>query len=136
MNLAINGLQHVGIPVTDISVSRAFYERLGFKNVMTAPFEIESGKGECTMMQRDNFVIELYQMPPGELEEIKSRGNGRIDHIAFDVPDVDEAMSTLKENGFHVVEDKPVRLNFWKNGVKFFFIMGPDGERLEFNQIL
>lgn len=136
MNLVINGLQHVGIPVTDISVSRAFYERLGFKNVMTAPFEIESGKGECTMMQRDNFVIELYQMPAKELEEIKSRGNGRIDHIAFDVPDVDEAMSTLKKNGFHVMEDKPVRLNFWKHGVKFFFITGPDGERLEFNQIL
>lgn len=136
MNLVINGLQHVGIPVTDISVSRAFYERLGFKNVMTAPFEIESGKGECTMMQRDNFVIELYQMPAKELEGIKSRGNGRIDHIAFDVPDVDEAMSTLKKNGFHVMEDKPVRLNFWKNGVKFFFITGPDGERLEFNQIL
>lgn len=136
MDFAINGLQHVGIPVTDISVSRAFYERLGFKNVMTAPFEIESGKGECTMMQRDNFVIELYQMPAKELEEIKKRGNGRIDHIAFDVPDVDAAMSTLKKNGFHVVEDKPVRLNFWKNGVKFFFITGPDGERLEFNQIL
>jgi lactoylglutathione lyase len=27
-------------------------------------------------------------------------------------------------------------LPFWKNGCKYFNITGPDGERLEFNQIL
>ena len=136
MHLTINNLQHVGIPVTNLDVSTAFYERLGFMNVMNAPFEIDGHEGRCTMMQRDAIVIELYQMPPGELEEIKTRGNGRIDHIAFDVPDADEAMSILRSNGFHVVEEMPVKLNFWKNGVKFFFITGPDGERLEFNQVL
>ena len=136
MELVINGLQHVGIPVTNISVSVSFYERLGFKNVMTAPFEIDGENGQCVMMRRDNFVLELYQMPPKELEEIKERGNGRIDHFAFDVPDVDLAMTTLRKNGFNVVEPTPVKLNFWRNGVKFFFITGPDGERLEFNQIL
>lgn len=136
MNLVINNLQHVGIPVTNIKVSVSFYERLGFENVMTAPFEIDGETGQCTMMKRDQIVIELYQMPPRELEEIKSRKNGHIDHIAFDVPDVDEAMAVLRSHGFNVVEDSPVKLNFWENGVKFFFITGPDGERLEFNQIL
>ena len=136
MNLVINNLQHTGIPVTNINVSVPFYERLGFLNVMTAPFEIDGETGQCTMMKRDQIVIELYQMPPKELEEIKSRKSGHIDHIAFDVPDVDEAMAFLRTHGFNVVEDSPVRLNFWKSGVKFFFITGPDGERLEFNQIL
>ncbi len=136
MNLVINNLQHVGIPVTNIKVSVSFYERLGFENVMTAPFEIDGETGQCTMMKRDQIVIELYQMPPRELEEIKSRKNGHIDHIAFDVPDVDETMAVLRSHGFNVVENSPVKLNFWKNGVKFFFITGPDGERLEFNQVL
>ncbi|HEX5167813.1 MAG TPA: VOC family protein [Cyclobacteriaceae bacterium] len=136
MDLVINGLQHVGIPVTDISVSVPFYERLGFRNVMTAPFEIDGEKGQCSMMQRNNFVLELYQMPPKDMEEVRKRRDGRIDHIAFDIPDVEVAMAMLRKNGFDVVESTPVKLNFWKNGVRFFFVLGPDGERLEFNQIL
>ena len=30
MNLKINHIQHIGIPVTDIKKSEAFYEKLGF----------------------------------------------------------------------------------------------------------
>jgi len=30
------GLQHIGIPVTDINLSRSFYEQLGFQAGMTA----------------------------------------------------------------------------------------------------
>ena len=136
MDLIINGLQHIGIPVTDIDKSVAFYERLGFANVMKAPFTINGETGSCIMMKRDSMVIELYQLPTKELAAIKDRKDGHIDHIAFDVPDADKAMATLRHNGFNVVEDSPVKLYFWKNGVKFFFITGPDGERLEFNQVL
>jgi lactoylglutathione lyase len=136
MNLTINGLQHIGIPVTDLARSESFYERLGFAIAMKAPFTIEGETGSCSMMKRDRVVIELYQMPPKQLTEIKGRKDGRIDHIAFDVPDVQTAMATLKQNGFNVIEDSPVALNFWKHGVRFFFITGPDGERLEFNQVL
>lgn len=136
MDLTINGLQHIGIPVTDIATSEAFYERLGFANVMKAPFTIDGETGTCIMMKRDGMVIELYQLPPKQLAPIKDRNDGHIDHIAFDVPDADQAMATLRHNGFNVVEDSPVKLNFWKKGVKFFFITGPDGERLEFNQVL
>jgi len=136
MNLTINGLQHIGIPVTNIATSEAFYKRLGFVNVMEAGFTVEGGTGTCIMMKRDGILIELYQMPSRQLAEIKGRKDGRIDHIAFDVPDADQAMATLRHNGFNVVEDTPVKLKFWMNGVKFFFITGPDGERLEFNQVL
>jgi len=136
MDLTINSLQHIGIPVTDIDKSVAFYERLGFANVMKAPFTIGGETGSCIMMKRDGMVIELYQLPAKELAAIKDRKDGHIDHIAFDVPDADKAMATLRHHGFNVVEDSPVKLNFWKNGVKFFFITGPDGERLEFNQVL
>lgn len=136
MDLTINGLQHIGIPVTDLAASEAFYERLGFTNAMKAPFTIDGETGNCSMMRRDSILIELYQMPPKQLVAIKDRKDGRIDHIAFDVPDADKAMATLKRNGFNVVEDSPVELKFWKNGVRFFFITGPDGERLEFNQVL
>ena len=136
INLAINSLQHIGIPVTDIKVSEAFYKRLGFSNVMQSNFQYNGGTGTCIMMQRDAMIIEIYQMPDAELEAIRNRKNGHIDHIAFDVSDVDATFSLLKNEGFNVLEDAPVFLAFWKNGCRFFNITGPDGERLEFNQIL
>lgn len=136
MDLQLNHIQHIGIPVTDIKTSEAFYESLGFKNVMGTGFEYNGGKGLVAMMKQHEMIIELYQMPEKELSEIRTRKNGHIDHIAFDVDDIDKTFDTLKMEGFNILEDQPVFLSFWKNGCKYFNITGPDGERLEFNQVL
>jgi catechol 2,3-dioxygenase-like lactoylglutathione lyase family enzyme len=132
----ITGIQHIGIPVTNITNSQAFYERLGFTNVMEAGFDEKGERGTCVMMQRGNMIIELYQLPESGLDAIRSRKNGHIDHIAFDVPDIDAAFFTIKQAGFNVIEPEPVFLQFWAKGCKYFNITGPDNERLEFNQIL
>ena len=136
MNLKINHIQHIGLPVTNLKVSQAFYERLGFASVMDSGFDYRGGRGSVSMMKRGGMILELYQMPEAQLEEIRTRKDGRIDHIAFDVDDIDEAFVTLKDAAFSIVESEPVFLPFWKNGCKFFNVLGPDGERLEFNQIL
>ena len=136
MNLKINHLQHIGIPIVNLEISQAFYERLGFKRVMNATFMNEGEQGKVAMMKREAIIIELYQMPEPELSNVKQRKDGRIDHIAFDVDDIDETFDLLKKEGFSIFEDQPVFLNFWKNGCKYFNIAGPDGERLEFCQIL
>ena len=136
MELKINAFQHLGIPVTDLKRSELFYESLGFKNVMSSTFIMEGDKGFVSMMQRGEMIIEIYQVPEGPLNEIRGRKNGHIDHMAFDVDDVHAVFSVLKNNGFNVIEDEPVFLPFWKSGCKYFNITGPDGERLEFNQIL
>jgi catechol 2,3-dioxygenase-like lactoylglutathione lyase family enzyme len=136
MRIKLNHIQHIGIPVTDIKISVAFYEKLGFKDVMPSTFEFNGGKGIVAMMKLNNMIIELYQMPEAELKEITERKNGHIDHIAFDVDDIDETFKELKQNGFNILEETPVFLSFWKNGCKYFNITGPYGERLEFNQIL
>lgn len=136
MNIKLNRIQHIGIPVTDIKVSEAFYERFGFKNVMSTTFEYNGDSGNVAMMKLNDMIIELYQMPEKELAEIRQRSNGHIDHIAFDVDDIDTVYRELKKNNFNILEKEPVFLSFWKNGCKYFNIAGPDGERLEFNQIL
>lgn len=132
----INSIQHIGIPVTDVVASEAFYKRLGFANVMQAPFEEDGQPGTCVMMQNKSIIIELYQLPAHKLHEIGSRKDGHIDHITFDVDDIDVAFATLKNDSFKIVEEAPVFLSFWQKGCKYFNILGPDGERLEFNQIL
>ncbi|HEY1869768.1 MAG TPA: VOC family protein [Chitinophagaceae bacterium] len=136
MDIKINSLQHVGIPVTDLKRSVAFYERLGFSNVMSAEFDYSNDKGNVAMMKLREIIIELYQMPEKELAEIRSRKNGHIDHIAFDVDDIDKTFSTLKEHAFDIIEPEPEFLSFWQKGCRYFNMLGPDGERLEFNQIL
>jgi catechol 2,3-dioxygenase-like lactoylglutathione lyase family enzyme len=136
INLVINGIQHIGLPVTNIDVSQQFYSRLGFNNVMQAPFTDNGETGTCIMMQRGNMIMELYQLPEASLAEIRSRSNGHVDHVAFDVDDIDLTFKTIKEAGFNILEAEPVFLQFWKNGCKYFNITGPDGERLEFNQVL
>jgi catechol 2,3-dioxygenase-like lactoylglutathione lyase family enzyme len=132
----ITAIQHIGIPVTDVIASQAFYERLGFANTMQASFTDGGKSGICVMMQRGHMILEMYQLPEPALDEIRSRGNGHIDHVAFNVTDIDETFATLKQAGFNVIEPEPVFLHFWANGCRYFNITGPDGERLEFNQIL
>ena len=136
MHLKINHLQHIGMPITNIETSITFYERLGFKNVMQSTFIHEGGEGKVCMMQHDAMIIELYQMPEPELSNVQQRKDGRIDHIAFDVDDIDATFTLLKQQGFAVLEDAPVFLNFWTKGCKYFNISGPDGERLEFCEII
>jgi catechol 2,3-dioxygenase-like lactoylglutathione lyase family enzyme len=132
----INCLQHIGIPVTDIVASETFYNRLGFSKAMQSAFDEEGEAGTCIMLKNKDIILELYQMPEKNLKEIRERKNGHIDHITFDVDDIDMTFSVLKSASFQVIEEKPVFLPFWSNGCKYFNILGPDGERLEFNQIL
>lgn len=136
MNLKINRLQHIGLPITNLQASQAFYEKLGFEAVMRAAFDHEGGQGQVAMMKRGDIVIELYQMPEPELSRVKQRSDGRIDHIAFDVDDIEETYTLLKNEGFTIIEAQPMFLNFWERGCRYFNMLGPDGERLEFCQIL
>lgn len=136
MNLSINHLQHVGIPVTNLENSEAFYKRLGFLPVMHSTFLYEGAEGKVAMVKLNDVILELYQMPEPELSKIKQRSNGHIDHIAFDVDDIDATFKLLKAHNFSIIEAAPVYLPFWKKGCKYFNISGPDGERLEFNQML
>ncbi len=136
VNLKLKAIQHIGIPVTNIKVSESFYHNLGFENVMQSGFMHNNEEGICIMMRQGNIVIELYQMPLEELAAIAVRKDGHIDHVAFDVDDIDATFSVLSAAGYHIIESAPMQLNFWKNGCKYFNMLGPDGERLEFNQVL
>jgi lactoylglutathione lyase len=51
--------------------------------------------------------------------------------------DIEQAYKDICAAGLEILEeDAPVFLPFWEHGVKFFTIRGPDGEKVEFNQIL
>ena len=100
MNLKLKNIQHVGIPVTDLEKSEKFYQGLGFKNIMLSTFKHNNNTGKVVMMKSGKIIMELYKMPENELKEIRTRKNGHIDHIAFDVADIDTTFAVLKNNLF------------------------------------
>ena len=118
------GLQHIGVPTNDIEATIAFYTSLGFEVAHRA-----DNNGELVAFLRlGDLTIETYQ-------NFKAVGEaGAVDHIAINVTDVDEARRIADGMGLTVIEEG--QLPFWENGVKYFTILGPNREKLEFNQYL
>ncbi len=68
-------------------------------------------------------------------------GHGRIDHIALAVPDMDAALATLAAAGAKldvgVTPNGAERIpEFWGDGIRFVYLCGPEGARIELCQRL
>jgi len=135
-NENLNGWSHLGIPVTHLSRTEEFYERFGFRRVMRAAVPAGQEEIRVSMMENNGFILEFYQPLPPDLFGIRGRNDGLIDHFAMDVADIEQAFDEVKAAGLQTLETAPVELPFWENGTKYFCIRGPDGEKIEFNQIL
>ena len=118
------GIQHIGVPTNDIEKTIAFYTALGFQVAHRA-----DNNGELVAFLRlGDLTIETYQ-------NFRAVGSaGAVDHIAINVTDVDEARRIADAMQLEVIEEG--QLPFWDNGVKYFTILGPNREKLEFNQYL
>ena len=133
----LQDLQHLGIPVTDIERSKAFYEQFGFTETLHKEIPYKPEPIAIFMLQKGNFTIELFQLSGEEWKAIGSRSDGHIDHLALNVIDIDKAYAEMKTAGFEILEQNaPVFLPFWEHGLKYFTVRGPDGEKVEFNQVL
>lgn len=120
------GLQHIGLPTNDMAATKAFYEGLGFEAV----YETINGAEKVAFLRLGDLTIEAYENGQAKLE------SGAIDHIAINTTDVDAAYRLAEEQGCKIVSSGIEQLPFWENGVKFFIILGPNQERIEFNQYL
>ncbi|MCB9450498.1 MAG: VOC family protein [Anaerolineaceae bacterium] len=132
----ITGLQHLGLPVTNIDQSKAFYKRLGFSETMVRELPQGDDVVRVVMLELNGFVLELYQLIGDDLAEIRKRQHGHIDHFALNVRDIQATWVAVQAAGLKILEDAPVFLPFWENGVHYFNILGPDGEKIEFNSIV
>jgi len=128
MNLAQNfkanttGIQHLGIPTEEFEKTVAFYQGLGFETTWT--------NGEVAFLQLGSLVIETYKV------EASAKLNGAIDHVALNVNDIEAAWRDAQACGYETEDTAINFLPFFENGVKFFTIIGPNREKVEFNQML
>ena len=80
-----------------------------------------------TNFQKDyHAFIETYE------NHIATLRSGAIDHLAIDVKEIDQLYKEIKTAGFHILDDSVQYLPFWEKGVKFFTILGPNAEKVEF----
>lgn len=116
------GIQHIGIPTNDIEETIRFYERLGF-NVMLVTKDKDV---TVAFLQLHNLMIETYENKSATMQV------GAIDHIALDVKNIDKLFEIIKLKNFHLLDTEVRSLPFWEKGVRFFTILGPNKEKIEF----
>lgn len=123
---------HVGIRVSDKQRSVHFYERLGFRQ--TALFDLhEANEMESPSGVRINLIFNATRLHHGRNplldEPVKLPG---ITHPAFVIEDIYALQDWLKAEGIAITEGihriGPRRITL--------FIRDPDGNVLEFNQLL
>ncbi len=122
----VTGLQHIGIPTNDLEKTLAFYQSLGFET----QYEVRNKGEEVAFLQLKKVMIEAYQNYQGAM------AHGAIDHIALDVTDIEATCAEVGKLGYPILEDGIQSLPFWKNGVRYFTIEGPNKEKVEFSQKL
>lgn len=130
MNLKeqMNGIQHIGIPTNDIETTVNFYKKLGFEIAFRTINEEANEK--VAFLKLNSLVIETYENKMAKMEA------GAIDHVAIDVKDIEKVYELVNQAGLNTTQDTVHFLPFWKNGVKFFTIEGPNKEKVEFSQYL
>lgn len=120
------GFQHVGLPTADIQRTIEFYQGLGFR--LATRHDI-SGR-DFAFMQLGTLLIELI---PNDNPAMQS---GAVDHFCLDVKDIDTLYAQLRDAGYHLISDGIQDIAFWEKGARYFFIQGPNNEKIEFCEIL
>ena len=132
----ILSIDHIGIRVTDRDVSRAFYEKFGF--VETAYFQADqANEMETPSGVRINLIMNGAKFNnksgnPNNIlqdEPIKLPG---ITHLALVVNNLEQLQTWLQANKIAITEG-PVQLSPRRITL---FIRDPDGNVLEFNQLI
>ena len=125
----ITRINHVGLRVRDLAVTREFYERLGF-DFIAGPV----GPEPVAIMEHPsgvniNFILNVS--PDSSLtnllmdEPMKHTG---YTHIALEISDAESVEHQLDAVGIEITE----KVKF--GGAYFFFVRDPDGNVIEFHR--
>ncbi|MCR9095080.1 MAG: VOC family protein [bacterium] len=125
----ITGMNHVGLRVRDLDVTRAFYEKLGF-DFIAGPIGPEP---VAVMLHPSgvniNFILNATAeaSPINLLMDDPAKHTG-FTHVALEITDADEVQRQLETHSIPITEFVEFE------GARFFFVRDPDGNVIEFHE--
>lgn len=123
----IHKLEHIGVVVKDIEASIAFYtSKMGLCLVKRAAYTEDIELAFLSFAGSEDVCIELIG---GSKEEYPDEG--KVNHIAFTVSDIETEIVRLRELGVQLFDDEAKEV---LDGVKVAFFADPDGGILELFQ--
>jgi len=139
----INRVGHVGVHVTDVDRSVAWYrDVLGL--TLTGRWPMGEGGGMAFMrFGDDHHNIVLFTHPTAVTEENRYAGFNGLNHIAMEVSDRDEwlrALTDLRAKSVEIVQGPLIHgpeggrgpgAAYGGSGSRSFYFLDPDGNRLE-----
>lgn len=123
-----SGLQHIGVPTENYTNSIRFYQTLGFE--LEYATENPANKSKVGFLRWKNLTIEVWEEP------FVPNSTGAINHFAVDVADIEATYLRAQQQNITIKEGSIQFLPFWKNGIHYFTIIGPNDELIEFSQKL
>jgi len=126
--MAVRKIEHVGIMVSALDKSIAFYEQtVGLAHLETITHT--NGVIRLAFLSfpgSPDTEVELIEGFDGQLADA-----GRVHHVAFNVDDIEAEFVRIRALGVDSLDEQITSL---PNGSRYFFFNGPDGEALEFFQ--
>ena len=122
--IKINRMMHVGLIISNMAQSRAFYE--GLLGLVPNPGRPDFGF-EGVWYDIGANQVHLMVVPSPYLDVTRPQHGGRDTHIAFSVDDVEPVRAELDAAG--------IPYNMSKSGRAALFCRDPDGNALEFSAV-
>jgi catechol 2,3-dioxygenase-like lactoylglutathione lyase family enzyme len=142
MTLRSSGMHHMGLTVSDLDSSIAFYTRFGYEAAVRMGEEgeeVERGTGvaganlRVAMLEGQGSRLELIQYlnPEERPAPLPNNGIGAA-HLCIEVEDVDASYAQLRDAGIEFFSEPITH----ESGIRWVYCRDPDGLTTELLQVL
>jgi len=128
--MKISGVHHIAIIASDYERSKRFYTEVLGLRVLAEAYREARDSWKLDLRVSDGVQIELFSFPSPPPRVSRPEACG-LRHLAFIVPDIEQAAAHLQE---HSIEVEPVRTDEY-TGKRFTFFADPDGLPVELYEV-
>lgn len=120
---------HIGLAVSDLETAVKWYaDVLGFELIGSF---VTPGGVQARFLKSGNLIYEIFRPLGG------AAAPGKIDHFCFESTDIEADYAYCVAQGYSFEAEGIQSIpTFWDKGIKYFKILSPTGEAIEFCQVL